>query len=122
MFSKSAVNTVDFHYLEYPLSRIFTMSNFLFGPLSILSNFPYKFVQYLELSLCRTIFLVPSVNFGLFSIFRTFESGFRMNHTVHFRHTNVNNCIDITLFGSLFFLFFNIAQATTCPQLSENSM
>ena len=31
-----------------------------------------------------------------------------MNHTVHFRHSNVNNCIDKTLFGSLFFLFFNI--------------
>ena len=31
-----------------------------------------------------------------------------MNHTIHFRHSNVNNCIDKTLFGSLLFLFFNI--------------
>ena len=31
-----------------------------------------------------------------------------MNHTVHFRHLNVNNCIEKILFGSLFFLFFNI--------------
>ena len=44
-----------------------------------------------------------------------------MNHTVYFRHSNVNKRIDKTLFRSLFFLFFNIAQATTCPQLSENS-
>ena len=49
------------------------MSNFLFGPFSILSNFPYKSVRYLELcylelSLCRTIFSAPSVIFGLFPI------------------------------------------------------
>ena len=31
-----------------------------------------------------------------------------MNHTAHFRHLNVNNYIDKNLFGSLFFLFFNI--------------
>ena len=100
-------------------------------------------VCYLELSLCRTFYLVPSAlsltslinpfdisfetrlsqtftmsnNFlGSFRNFwavshrlsRTFNWGFRMNHTVHFRHSNVNNCIDKTLFGSLFFLFFNI--------------
>ena len=29
-----------------------------------------------------------------------------MNHTVHFRHSNVNNCIDKALFGGFFFLFF----------------
>ena len=47
------------------------MSNFLFVPLNILINFPYKSVRYLELrylelSLCQTIFSVPSVIFGLF--------------------------------------------------------
>ena len=31
-----------------------------------------------------------------------------MNHAVHFRHSNANNCIDKTLFESLLFLFFNI--------------
>ena len=65
--------TVDIRYLEYPLSRPFTMSNFLFGLFSILINFPFKSVRhlevrYLERSLCRTIFLVPSVIFGLFPI------------------------------------------------------
>ena len=49
------------------------MSIFLFGPFSILISFTYKSVpylelRYLELSLCRTIFSVPSVIFGLFSI------------------------------------------------------
>ena len=49
------------------------MSNFLFGPFSILINFPYKSVRYLELCylkllLCRTIFSVPSAIFGLFPI------------------------------------------------------
>ena len=29
-----------------------------------------------------------------------------MNHTVHFRHSNINNYIDKTLFGSSFFFFF----------------
>ena len=29
-----------------------------------------------------------------------------MNHTVHFSHSNVNNCIDKTLLGSLLFLSF----------------
>ena len=67
------IYTVDICYLEYPLSRTFTMSNFLFGPFSILRNFPYKFIRYLELcylelSLCRTIFSVPSIIFGLFPI------------------------------------------------------
>ena len=65
--------TVDIRYLEYPLSRTFTMSNFLFGPSRILINFPYKSVRYLklryvELFLCRIIFSVPSVIFGLFLI------------------------------------------------------
>ena len=65
--------TVDIRYLGHPLSRTFTMSNFLFGPFSILINFSYKSVRYLErrylkLSLRQTIFSVPSVIFGLFSI------------------------------------------------------
>ena len=45
-----------------------------------------------------------------------------MNHIVHLRHSNVNNYVDKILFGRLFFLFFNIVQATSCPQLSENSV
>ena len=28
-----------------------------------------------------------------------------MNHTVHFGHSNVNNCVDKTFLGSLLFLF-----------------
>ena len=61
-------DTVDIRYLEYPLFRIFTMSNFLFGVFSILVNFPYLELRYLVLSLCRTIVSVPSVIFGLFLI------------------------------------------------------
>ena len=89
--------------------------------------------RYLELSLCRTFYLVPPafsltslINpFGIsnsaisnfhyveqfsrtFKLSQTFKWVFQVNHTVHFRHSNVNNCIDKTLFGSLFFLFFNI--------------
>ena len=47
-----------------------------------------------------------------------------MNRTVHFRHSNVNNCIELTKVcsTSFFFLFFfNVIKTTTCPQLSENS-
>ena len=66
-------DTVDIRYLEYPLSRTFTMSNFLCGIFSILVNFHYKSVRYLELldlklSLRRTIFSVRSIIFGLFPI------------------------------------------------------
>ena len=86
------------HYLEYPLSRTFTMLILLFGPLNILMNFPYKSVRYLELSLCRTIFSVPSVIFGLLPI----PSGFRMNDNVHFRHLNVNNRIDKNFVWNLY--------------------
>ena len=90
---------------------------------------------YLEHALCQTFYLVPSAfsltffinscgisnstifnNFlGPFSHFwavshllhRTFAWGFRMNHDVHFRHSNVKSWTDKTLFGSLFFLFFS---------------
>ena len=66
-------STVDIRHLEYLLSRTFTMSNYLFDPFSILINFPYKSARYLELrylefSLCRTIFSVPSAIFGPFPI------------------------------------------------------
>lgn len=66
-------STFDIRYLAYALSLTFTMSSFLFGPFSILINFPYKSVRYLqlrylELSLCRTIFSVFWVIFRLFPI------------------------------------------------------
>ena len=66
-------------------SQTFTMSNFLFGPFNILINFSYKSVWYLELcylklSLCRTIFSVPSVIFGLFP-FPSAISNIRMRFT-----------------------------------------
>ena len=53
-------NTDDIRCLEYPLSRTLTMLNFLSGPFSIVINFSYKFVRYvdlryLELSLCRSL-------------------------------------------------------------------
>ena len=69
------------------------MSNFLSVPFSILINFPYKSVQYielryLELLLCRTIFSVLSVISGVVShpLSRIFGRGLQLNHTVHFRH------------------------------------
>ena len=62
-------------YSRQPLSRIPAISNFHYvelfiGLFSILINFPYKSgryleFRYLELSLCRTIFSVPLVIFGL---------------------------------------------------------
>ena len=54
------------------LSRIFTMSN----------NFLGLFSHFL----------------GCHTLSRTFEGGSRMNHTVHFRHSNVSNCIEILSF------------------------
>ena len=88
-------------------------------------------IRYLDLSLYQTSYLVSStfslislmspfgisnsaiLNFhyveqfscSLQSFFDCLPSAIRY-HTVHFRHTNVNNCIDKSLFGSLFFLFF----------------
>ena len=71
-----------------------------------------------------------SKNFlGPFSLFwtvshllsRTSEWDFGMNHTVHFRHSNVSNYIHKTLSGSLFFLFFNIFLAT-CKNSMEKSL
>ena len=56
---------VDIRYLECPLSRTFTVSNFFFGPFSSFSNSPYNHIRYLkphylELLLCQTNFSVPS--------------------------------------------------------------
>ena len=67
-FQKNKIAKADISYLEYPLSRTFIISNFFFGPFSTLHNFHYRFLRYLtprflELSLCRTIFSVPSVLF-----------------------------------------------------------
>ena len=49
-----------------------------------------------------------------------------MNYTIHFRHSNVNNCIDKTLFERLFFLFFNILlgnnMSSVKQQLSVESL
>ena len=64
-FIESFRDTVDTRYLDCPFSRTFTISNFFFGPFSISSNFPYNYSRYLEpryleLSLCRTNFSVPS--------------------------------------------------------------
>ena len=73
VLSPQVLTAVDIRFVEYPLSRTFTMSNFLFGFFSILINFPHKSGRYLELHylkllLSQTIFLVPSVIFGLFPI------------------------------------------------------
>ena len=54
-------------------------------------------------------FLSPFSQFWIVShlLSRTFEWGFWMNHTVNFRNSNVNNCIDKTLFGSLKILLWS---------------
>ena len=111
----------------YPLSRTFTMSNFLFGPFSILINFYRKSVPYLKLrslKLFWTIFSVPSVIFGLFSIgyleysnkvFKwiiPFISGIRMLITAL-----TKLCSEVCSF------FFSTSfQAATRPQLTDNSV
>ena len=61
-------HTVDIRSLVYLLSRTFIISSFFFVPFSTLSNCSYKFVRYLEhcflkLSLCTTIFLIPTALF-----------------------------------------------------------
>ena len=108
--------TVDIRYLEYPLSRTFSISNFylvpsafsltsLVNPLGIsnsaISNFHYV----------KPFFRSRQSFLGCFlSAIWNIWMGFRENHTVHFRHSNINNCIEKTLFGSLFFLSFNTVQ------------
>ena len=118
------LTTVDIRYFKLSLCRTiylvlsaFLLTSFInpFGiSNSAISNFHY--VQQFSRSFESIFFVV----FYLLSW--TFKWSFRTNHAVHFRHSNVNNCIVKTLFGSLFFLFFNIVQATTCPQLSEISV
>ena len=103
----------NFHYVE-----------FIFGPFSILINFPYKSFRYLELgyhklSLCRTIFSVLSFIFELFPI-RYLEHLNEVFESIILIISGIRMLI--TLFGSLFFLFFNTVQATTCPQLRGNAM
>ena len=124
-------NTVDIHYLEHLLSQTFTLSNFLFDPFSILINFPYKSVWYLELrylklSLCRIIFSIPSVMIGLFP-------------TSHLEHSNeVFEWIILFISGIRIrmlttaltklcsevccFFFSTSFQAATYPQLNDNSV
>ena len=73
ILSRQVLTTLDINYLEYLLSGTFTMSKFVFGSFSILIDFPYKSVRYLvlrylKLSLCRPIFSVSSVIFGVFLI------------------------------------------------------
>ena len=82
------------------------LSLFFFGPSSTLGNCPYKFVrclesQYLELSLCQTIFLVPLAFLGLFSI--------HYLERFHFIHLNVERIHSKTQIECLSFLF-----STTC--------
>ena len=74
-------------YSRHPVFWTFVISNFFFGFFSTLGNCPYKFVRYLEhpfleLSLCLTIFLVPS------ALFRT---AFHLLYLecFHFTHLNV---------------------------------
>ena len=74
---KQYCNTFDIHFLEYPLSQTFIMSNFLFGPFGTLRNFPYKFVRYFEpryisnFHFVRLFLRSPQCFLGL--LFRTFS-------------------------------------------------
>ena len=116
--STSAISNT--HYLEISLFQTFYLVSSAFSLTSLInllgilncdiSNFHYA-----------SNFLGPFSHFWI--VFHplswTLEWGFRMNHTVHFRHSNVNNCIHITLSRSLFFLFFNIVLTTTCKNSME---
>ena len=62
------VITVDARYLEHLLSRTFTISNFLAGPLNFSSNSRLKNIRYLELrylklSPYRANYLAPETVF-----------------------------------------------------------
>ena len=128
-FEWKILNTVDIRYLKYPLSRTFIMSNFLFGPFSILINFPYKSARYLErryleLSLCRTIFSVPSVIFGLFAIGSLEHSNDVFEWIIPFISGIPMLLTALTKLCSevCSFFFSKSFQAMTCPQLSDNSV
>ena len=124
VLNRQVLTTVDIRYFKLSLCRTtylvlsaFSLTSFIntFGiSNSAISKFHY--IQQFFRSL-KSIFLAVSHPLSW-----TFKWSFRMSHTIYFRHSNVNNCIVKTLFGSLFFLFFNIVQATTCIQLSENSV
>ena len=114
--------------------------------LVIQSTFTISNTLYLELSQYQNFYLVPSAfwltslidpfgisnsaisNFhyvegtknvlGPFSQFsQTFQSCFRINRSVHFGYSNVNNCIEKTLFRSFFFPFFIICSGTNMPSV-----
>ena len=99
--------TLNTHYLEISLSRTFYLVPSAFSLTSLInvlgilnsniSNFHYV-----------KQFLGPFSHFWAVShpLSRTLEWDFRMSHTVHFRHSNINNYIHITLSGSLFVLSF----------------
>ena len=108
------------HYLELSLCWIFYLVLSAFSLISLIN--PFGILN----SVISNFHCVKMFSWSLQAVSHLpswrFEWGFQMNHTVHFRHLNVNHCIDKTFFGSLLSLFFNVAQAATCPQFCKNWM
>ena len=106
-------NPADIRCLKYPLSQTFIISNFLFVPFSSLGDCRYKFVpclepRYFKLSLCRTIFSVPSAllktvfhplsrTFSFYS-FECWKNTFEnFDRTLIFSYFNTTTCWSKTL-------------------------
>ena len=125
---KSAIMQVTY-FLNGPmpsLLELVSLLNFLFSSFSILINFSYKSVgylelRYLELSLCWTFFSLHSVIFGLFLIRYLEHSNEIFEWIILFIS---GSQMLITVFTKLCpevcsFFFFNIVLATTCKNSME---
>ena len=91
------------HYLELSLCWIFYLVLSAFSLISLIN--PFGILN----SVISNFHCVKMFSWSLQAVSHLpswrFEWGFQMNHTVHFRHLNVNHCIDKTFFGSLFSFF-----------------
>ena len=124
VLSSQVLTTVIVCYLELSLHRIFYLVSSAFSLSSLINLFDVSNSAFSNFHNLEQFSRSLQSFLGSFShqLSGTFKWGFPMDHTIYFRHSNVNNCIVKTFFGSLFFLFFNIIQATTCSQLRENSV
>ena len=108
-------DTVEIRYLEYSLLWTFAMSNFLFGSSSILVNFSYKSIRYLELHY---------LELSIFGLFRNclLEHSNEVFEWIMLLISGIRNLI--TALTKLFlelcsFFFSNIVQATKCPHWAK---
>ena len=105
MQSTSAISNT--HYLELSLYQTFCLVSSPFSLTSLISPFSisnhaisnFYYVEQLSRSL-QSFFRLS------YATSRTFEWGSRINHTVHFRHSNVSHCIE-KLCSEVYSFFFS---------------